>query len=207
MKRITLALAVACMLVLGGGCACWPGLYAPFGPGTLCDGGGCGPACAQPGGESCASCGRSSCGGCAAPSNAPCGPLTWLFAIFAHGYCGDGCGETYWGDFHGDPPDYCEPCDRLGRWTGEGASGQVAGGSPAGGCATGHCTGAPKTIDYTFQRGRRIVPGSERVVPGSERVVPGSERVVSTTGGRSRPTPAKPIARTVSARHRVKAVH
>jgi hypothetical protein len=28
--------------------------------------------------------------------------------------CGKGCGEVYWGEWHGDPPDPCDPCDPYG---------------------------------------------------------------------------------------------
>jgi len=27
-----------------------------------------------------------------------------------------GCGEVYWGAYHNDPPDRCDPCDRDGHW-------------------------------------------------------------------------------------------
>jgi hypothetical protein len=48
-----------------------------------------------------------------------CGPLTPLFALFTRdSWCGSGCGERYWGDFYGDPPDCCDPCDRCGNFTG-----------------------------------------------------------------------------------------
>ena len=40
-------------------------------------------------------------------------------------WCGCGCGERYWGDWCGDPPDCCEPCDRCGNWTGPGQTVQV----------------------------------------------------------------------------------
>jgi hypothetical protein len=59
----------------------------------------------------------------------PCGPLTWLFALFAGPGCaeggcfGGGCGEVYYGDWSSDPPDCCDPCDRLGNYTGGGVTG------------------------------------------------------------------------------------
>jgi hypothetical protein len=60
------------------------------------------------------------------------GPLTWLFAIFEYGYCDSGCGETYWGEFHSDPPDCCDPCDNCGNYIGP-SPGLVPGGSPVDG--------------------------------------------------------------------------
>jgi len=36
-----------------------------------------------------------------------------------------GCGEVYWGAYHNDPPDRCDPCDRCGHWVGK-ASGYRA---------------------------------------------------------------------------------
>lgn len=89
-------------------------IRAPFGPGTICTTDNCG--------SSCESCGVSSyggsCGDCADP-RAPCGPLSILRSLF-HPMtwdCGS-CGERYWGDFHGDPPECCDPCDRHGNFTG-----------------------------------------------------------------------------------------
>lgn len=58
------------------------------------------------------------------PPYAPCGPLTWLFRLFdGDGWCGGGCGEVYCGDWASDPPDCCDPCDRLGNYTGGGVAG------------------------------------------------------------------------------------
>lgn len=41
----------------------------------------------------------------------------------------------YWGDFHGDPPDCCDPCNCMGDYTGCGDT--------YGGCGCGNCGGAP----------------------------------------------------------------
>jgi hypothetical protein len=73
----------------------------------------CGESCGAPCGESC---GDASCGprDCWRP-----GPLTWLFRWMSCGtFCGSGCGPRYWGDWYGDPPDACDPCDRCGNFTG-----------------------------------------------------------------------------------------
>ena len=33
--------------------------------------------------------------------------------------CMSGCGEIYWGPWHSDPPDRCDPCDDCGDWVGD----------------------------------------------------------------------------------------
>lgn len=117
---------------------CDPSNYCdvPCGP---CDIGGgtcgpdCGPACDSCGDVACAPC-EPLCGNeCSDPCEDPCGdpcgpnpqgtcgPLSWLFGIFTCGYPDCGCGELYWSDFHNQPPDCCDPCDRCGNWTGGGA--------------------------------------------------------------------------------------
>ena len=76
--------------------------------------------CADPcdSGDSCASgdaCGGPDCGGC---DYCRPGPLTWLFRMIGCGTfrCGS-CGPRYWGDWYGDPPDCCDPCDNHGNFT------------------------------------------------------------------------------------------
>lgn len=184
MKRTLAALLMAGLCVLGTGCTNCGWVYEPFGPGTLCAGGpcdgGCG-GCASPGcgaceAPACTTCAAPACTSCAAPTPAacscetacdtcdrscggtcasPCGPLTWLFNVLNAGcYCGDGCGEMWWGDFHGAPPECCEPCNRMGEWTG-----QPGGGVPmsTGGCSS---CGGGSSIDYTFQNQPRVLAGS-----------------------------------------------
>jgi hypothetical protein len=141
MTRALLVCLIACGLAFSGGCACGPCWNAPFGPGTLCDSGGgtCGPAAGRPvcqpacessgepapaplRGPACSTCGEVCGGACASacgdPCCMPCGPLTWLFEFLSQGYCGESCGETWWGDWHGAPPDCFDPCDRCGNYTG-----------------------------------------------------------------------------------------
>jgi hypothetical protein len=123
-------------------------LYDPFGPNTLCDGRRCGtyagpvirgPVCDEecgPGpiraGLACRGplvgpCGDGCCDDCGGPTcRHHCGiirgPLTLVFALFGAGAyrCGPcgGCGERYWGDWYGDPPECCDPCDSWGNFTG-----------------------------------------------------------------------------------------
>ena len=187
MKRTFAALLMAGICVLGTGCTTCGWVYQPFGPGTLCTGapcdgcgGGCGscgasacttcdvptPACATcsaptPAACSCEpSCGCGECGGvtCANTCASPCGPLTWLFNLLNYGtYCGDGCGEIWWGDFHGAPPTCCEPCNRMGEWTGN-----TSGGMPmhTSGCSS---CGGGSSMDYTFQNQPRVLSTTETV--------------------------------------------
>lgn len=152
MKRTLLLCLVSFVAVATSGCACHPWV---FGPGTVCEPSGCGPcsatacgptacdsacepvcddcgegACSEPCGTAC---GPDPCAACCPPR----GPLTWLFALLSHGYCGPSCGEVWWGDWHGAPPDCNDPCDRCGEYTGRGvpacdSCGQhTGGGAPA----------------------------------------------------------------------------
>ncbi len=167
---------VAALLLLSTGCtAVQTVLYEPFGPGSLCDPthcgpAGCGPAIAAP--DACSTCGATaavpceSCGECDGPCAAracgPCGrpwgPLSWFFDIFFAGYCGDGCGELYWSDFHSEPPDCCDPCDRLGNWTGGSVPASVT--LPPTGCPScGHAASQVRSVPQAARVARRpMVP-------------------------------------------------
>lgn len=125
---------------------CDPTHCGPCGPpacgpvGGPCDV-GCGPACGPcepPCDVGCGpACGPSCDPGCDLPCGPPCGPcepacgpccgrydplggigycLSRLFGPYS--WCGPSCGEVYWGDFHGDPPDCCDPCNRCGQYSG-----------------------------------------------------------------------------------------
>lgn len=187
MRRTLAAILMVGICVLGTGCTNCGWVYEPFGPGTLCTGApcdGCGGGCGSCGVGDCTSCAAPApaCTTCAAPTPAacscesscgscdscgvtcantcasPCGPLTWLFNVLNAGYCGDGCGEIWWGDFHSAPPTCCEPCNRMGEWTG-----QPGGAMPmhAGGCTS---CGGGSSIDYTFQNQPRVLAGSRSKV-------------------------------------------
>jgi len=113
------------------------------GPDASCGGAGpaCGGACvAGPVRARCAgrgvaaeACAEDCCDLCGVPGcGHRCrilrGPLSAIFALFrwgAYRCCGvgetcSGCGERYWGDWFGDPPEYCDPCDSYGNFTGGG---------------------------------------------------------------------------------------
>ena len=138
-KRFILVGMISALLLGGSGCCVLsPIVHRPFGPGTACNPEHCGPVCptacatCEPGIElpyervrpaPCDSfcppdCGPP-CGRCGPCGPRFCGPLSLIFALLSGPtWCGDGCGEIYWGDFHGDPPDCCDPCDCHGNYTG-----------------------------------------------------------------------------------------
>lgn len=157
-KRIIL-LGLASVLLAGStGCGLLRGLlWRPLGSGTMCNTEHCvtgygsmrGAECGPPGPAACAGDCDPTCGPvretpCAAPrgpmhGRGRCGrrgPLSLVVGLL-HGpsWCGPGCGEIYWGDFHGDPPDGCDPCDRCGNFTGVHVKGCVSG--CGGGCYGG----------------------------------------------------------------------
>lgn len=116
------------------GPACGPVCREPCGP--VCDA-PCGPACGTPCAAPCGPEGGPACDSCSGPRGPSCGPvcdpcsgpvgrghpLLWMiFHPLQWGAC-NGCGELYLGDFHGDPPDCCDPCDHCGNWTGGAAMG------------------------------------------------------------------------------------
>lgn len=153
MKRIPLLWLISFVAVgFASGC-CHFNVNEPFGPGTGCKSSHCGQcgtcdSCTPTPVEApCKDCGQT----CADPCQQPCGPLSWLFNVFRGDYCGDGCGEIYWGDFHGDPPDCCEPCDRHANFTG--ATSSCGGGSSCcGGTSSGVASGSyiePRLISTT----------------------------------------------------------
>lgn len=109
----------ACAPIAGG--ACVPGCAPVCEPACapVCEP-ACGPACPPPCEPPCGpACGPAGDPYGGAPYARHCGPLTWIFGLFCGGcWYGSGCGERYWGDFCGDPPDCCDPCDGWGNYTG-----------------------------------------------------------------------------------------
>jgi len=104
--------------------ACGPACGEPCGPGPLRRAYGVRGVVADPCDEGCCpDCGEPAC-------RRRCGivrgPLSFVFALFTAGTyrgCGlgdraSGCGERYWGDWYGDPPECCDPCDCYGNFTG-----------------------------------------------------------------------------------------
>jgi len=193
-------------LLAAGGCYCGvhPMACHPFGPHiAVCDAGDCygascgpacesqcGPVCKSQCGPACEPCGDMCCEPCCDPCGYPCGPLTWLVGVFARGYCGPGCGGLYWSDFHNEPPDCCDPCDRCGNWTG-GYYGEWYGRSPQcencqnGYCASGHSQGVIREAGPSgLRHPEGYVAGA-----GSSQYAP---RLLSVTDRAVSPTLAKP---------------
>ena len=69
------------------------------------------------------------------------------------------------GDFHGDPPDCCDPCDDCANWTGRGCAtgGCVAGGCATGGYAGGH-SGNRVAGDGGLHQAPRIISQTEHTI-------------------------------------------
>ena len=138
----------------------------------------------RPGADGCSDCGDSCGGDCGYPYRWPpprvrscdpcgdscrpmtchdktyCGPLTPIFALFTRNcWSNSGCGERYWGDFYGDPPDFCDPCDRCGNYAGgwSGSSGVSYG---SRGC---NCGGGQSSM-------QQMVPTEGRVISQGTRV-------------------------------------
>jgi len=128
-----------------------PDCRVACGPGTPVACESCGPAPCEPAGVgACGPIAQPGCGpafgppcggGCVGPCGAgPCYGLLGgvLRALFPPSWCGSGCGPIYWSEFHSDPPDCCDPCDRCGNFTGGGSVSCVS-------CGPGAC--GPTTCD------------------------------------------------------------
>jgi hypothetical protein len=118
--------------------------------------------------DSCGGCG--SCDGC--DSCEPChypGPLQCVGNILRpigvlltpERWGCKGCGDVYWGDFHGDPPYCCDPCNQRGQYVGYGncSSGCQDFGTCNSGCQdSGTCSsgcgdcGTPMSHQMSSQR-------------------------------------------------------
>jgi hypothetical protein len=145
MKRLLVVFSILGVLAAGSGCCELQALlHRPFGceiaicdppacggvpsgpPGVAPCGEVCGPVCEPECAVPCDPCGDP-CGAYGYGAVAPYGPyygsnwpglLPWLWRVlFGGGFCGDGCGELYWSEWHSDPPDCSDPCDRCGNWT------------------------------------------------------------------------------------------
>ena len=165
----------------------------------------CGAPCGEPCGDAC---GEPSCGprDCWRP-----GPLTSFFQWLSCGtFCGSGCGPRYWGDWYGDPPDCCDPCDRCGNFTAGpqgcsscgGAPGYAAAARPAGTCS--NCgrsiakaparNARPGVPAYSSTPAPRVISQTDRVVtPATNRAVaPPTNRVVAPVVDDEAPHLAQP---------------
>ena len=171
MKRILLLSLVGCLLVGGVGCGvCGRPVGCPGAPGTMCEP-ACGPCggggpCATPSYDECG----PPCGGCEPACGPPCGscgpaygpygghrgPIRCVLRLLGCAFCCDsGCGQTYWGGWHSDPPDCHDPCDQCGNYTGVpgGYMGGGCGGGCSGGCAHGGISAGYSSGCQTCARG------------------------------------------------------
>lgn len=165
-KRTVMLALMSTLLAASSGCGILHGVaYQPLGPcGPMAGGGACGQVCGEVG------CGEMGCGevdccepNCCEPCRGPYRPFAGL-ACFVDlfrpvTWCGPVCGERYWGDFYGDPPQCWDPCDPCGNYVGgrpprwphcpngraRGLLGWLFGHGCAGGCcgcAESACVGA-----------------------------------------------------------------
>lgn len=217
MRTQAIFLGVALSLLAASGCGVVHALvYEPFGPNSLCDtsngpprgvGGECGEPCDKP-------CPRPAlarrahcdvCDSCADPCEDPCeaaccrrgrhcGPLTWVFSLFrCCTYPFSGCGERYWGDWYGDPPDCYDPCDQCGNYTGRGRSarGSVDGVAMPEGAERGVGRGCAECGNPTTEARRP----SSSTRTGSKAVAPYTPRIISQTDRVLKPAQAEPAPR------------
>lgn len=130
--------------LVGAGCACPQMGYYSYssGPGAVCNPRYCAETCGPTWGASYQACGPTECdpcdpcGPCYYGEYSPLGPFAAIFRLFRPvSWVGPSCGERYWGDFYGEPPDCCDPCDRYGNYTGM----QVPAACHAGACIDSGC--------------------------------------------------------------------
>jgi len=172
---------------------CGPMCDEPCGPecGPACD--SCGDVCGEPCGDPCG----DPCGECGGPYGRhgygsrghPWGPLSWLFGIFTYGYRDSGCGEFYWSDFHSEPPDCHDPCDRCGNYTGgyDGGGYRQSSGCPQ--CGSGY-----GPVGYARNVNRDVRPRAAKAGEGYAIRDPSSKyapKIVSVTDRAVGPTAAK----------------
>lgn len=151
------------MIATAGGCLhCYPG-YQQLGPGAVCNPTYCQDSCGPSWGAARyqVGCGPAECdpcdpcGPCYYGEYSPLGPFAAIFRIFKPvAWMGPSCGERYWGDFYGEPPDCCDPCDCYGNYTGMHVSNCPQRGA---GCASGTCVdygcGSGTCVDYGCESG------------------------------------------------------
>lgn len=131
------------------------------------------------------------------------GPLSAVFALlrlgtyrcYGIGENCSGCGERYWGDWYGDPPECCDPCDQFGNFTGGGCgrcdycTGQVPAVTPSqyaqpdmttrsSGCKS---CGQGRSIPYSARTPRAPSANSSAYAP----------RIISTTDRAVKPASAE----------------
>ncbi len=219
-KRTILITLIAGLFAISGGCCAFDvAVCNPYGGGKTCYE-GCGTPCRGGCGASCETACEPACGPACGPTCGPAcdscsdcepcmescgrrnfyhgGPLGHIYRLFHPMYWQGGCGEMYWGDYFGDRPDCCDPCDRMGQWAERprlygnsdcGNDGCGCGCSEPAGCETcdqPHSTSngvvvADRAVNapgktYRADRGARLVSRTERIVEPAKK----STRTTST---------------------------
>ncbi len=218
-RQAVLVLCLAGLLAATSGCGVVHTLvYEPFGPNSICDTsncGDCGGAVEHPraaraacgAGVGACDAGAVDCGGCGnCRACVPCGPLSLIFGLFCREtWCGGGCGERYWGDWYGDPPDCCDPCDQCGNYTGRGAAtteylpqGEMmespgGSGPESAGCAT--CGQSPRPAGPVARTAPGNPYGKSVYAP---RMVSQTDRVVNPAQAEPTPHLARPRSANVA---------
>jgi len=153
-----------------------------------CDDAACDDApCDDAGYGRCGRCGRCGHGGL----------LAWVFGLLRGStYCDSGCGERYWGDWYGDPPDCHDPCDQCGNYIGRGRPSEEYASGPADDLARASGRDCPQCAQRS-QAARRpqSVPIASGVrSPYAPRLVSQTDRVVKPAQGEPAPHLAQPKA-------------
>ena len=135
--------------------------------------------------------------------------------LFTHdSYWGGSCGQyRYWGDFYGDPPDICDPCDDCGNFTGGGCQRRRL---PRGGTVRqGGCPNCGNE-DYSYTRPsapprstqvatRRVAPAPapapmpQKATPKTVNRAPDPRRSAATTNVRPVSAKSQPAATATAA--------
>ncbi len=144
------------------GCNSYVPICPCTGPCGECCQSGCGACCEPACGCECGGCCEPSCGtGCGACCE-PCRPRKCclkncgFFSGLGHivgvvGACSPcaGCnGETYWSEWHNDPPRCQDPCNCQGQWIGPGAGSGGSSSCPCDGGFVGAQSGPYRTNNY-----------------------------------------------------------
>jgi len=223
MRTQAIFLGVALSLLAASGCGVGRALlYEPFGPNSLCDMTNGPP---QGVGGDCRECGetcggprprpalgrrvpRETCDSCAEPCEDPCeaecchrgrhcGPLTWVFGLFYRcTFPSSGCGERYWGDWYGDPPDCSDPCDQCGNYTGRGKAaqgsvdGEVMPEAPARGVGRG-CANCGNPTTEARRPSSSTRSGSKAASLYAPRIISQTDRVLKPAQGEPAPRLAR----------------
>jgi len=158
-----------------------------------CDAGACDDAACDDG--PCDDAGYGRCGRCGR-----CGRGGLLGSVFrllrGATYCESGCGERYWGDWYGDPPDCHDPCDQCGNYVGRGRPTEEYASEPADDLAQAPARGCRQCAQRS-QSARR--PQATGVASGSRspyapRMISETDQVVKPAQGEPAPRLAQPRA-------------